>query len=97
MQKLETSDYRGTQWPGFNPEEEEEGYPLYVFLIYPCVGGISADCFDSPLVMKVRSRTGSVMSGASTPGTNIQSKNLSERDLQRADEALSNGVNGATK
>ncbi|KAF8521143.1 glycogen synthase [Gautieria morchelliformis] len=78
MQGLETSDYRGGQWPGFSKEEEEEGYPF-------------------PLVMKVRSRAGSVLSGASTPGNNNgQSKNLSERDLQKADEALSNGINGST-
>ena len=30
MQSLQTSDYRGGQWPGFSKEEEEEGYPLYV-------------------------------------------------------------------
>ncbi|KAF8582402.1 glycosyltransferase family 3 protein [Ramaria rubella] len=81
MQRLETSDYRGSQWPGISQDEEDEGYPY-------------------PLVMKVRSRAGSVMSGASTPGMGSQSKNLSERDLQKADEALSsvaqpNGVGGA--
>ena len=42
----------------------------------------------SPLVMKVRSRASSVMSGASTPGGGVY-KSLSERDLQKADAALS--------
>lgn len=51
--------------------------------------------FDSPLVMKVRSRAGSVMSGASTPGGGAF-KSLSEGDLRKADEALShvNGIDG---
>ncbi|KAH8113181.1 glycogen synthase [Phellopilus nigrolimitatus] len=44
--------------------------------------------YPFPLVMKVRSRASSVMSGASTPGGGSY-KNLSERDLQRADAALS--------
>lgn len=51
--------------------------------------------------MKVRSRAGSVMSGASTPGGG-RSKSLSETDLRKADAALSNvtdsqtnGVNGS--
>ena len=39
--------------------------------------------------MKVRSRTNSVMSGASTPGGG-RSKSLSEGDLRKADAALSN-------
>ena len=55
--------------------------------------------------MKVRSRTNSVMSGASTPGGG-RSKSLSEGDLRKADAALShvtevpgtetpiNGING---
>jgi glycogen synthase len=44
--------------------------------------------------MKVRSRAGSsAMSGASTPGGGTF-KSLSERDLQKADAALSQ-VNGA--
>lgn len=43
---------------------------------------------SSPLVMKVRSRASSVMSGASTPGGGAY-KSLSERDLQKADAALS--------
>uniref|UniRef100_A0A5K1K6P1 Glycogen [starch] synthase n=1 Tax=Ganoderma boninense TaxID=34458 RepID=A0A5K1K6P1_9APHY len=81
MQALNTSDYRGYQWPA-SQEEEEEGYPF-------------------PLVMKVRSRANSVMSGASTPGGG-RSKSLSETDLRKADAALSNvtdtqtnGVNGS--
>lgn len=43
---------------------------------------------DSPLVMKVRSRAGSVHSGVSTPGGGAF-KSLSEGDLQKADAALS--------
>ncbi|KAI0259149.1 glycogen synthase [Gloeopeniophorella convolvens] len=46
-----------------------------------------------PLVMKVRSRASSVMSGASTPGGG-PFKSLSEGDLRQADAALSQ-VNGA--
>ncbi|KAI0653137.1 glycogen synthase [Cubamyces menziesii] len=58
--------------------------------------------YPFPLVMKVRSRANSVMSGASTPGGG-RSKSLSEGDLRKADAALSNvneaqsatnGVNG---
>ena len=48
--------------------------------------------FSSPLVMKVRSRSGSVMSGASTPGGGAF-RSLSEGDLKKADAALSQ-VNG---
>lgn len=48
---------------------------------------------NSPLVMKVRSRSGSVMSGASTPGGGAF-KSLSEGDLKKADAALSQ-VNGS--
>lgn len=48
----------------------------------------------SPLVMKVRSRSGSVMSGASTPGGGAF-KSLSEGDLKKADAALSQ-VNGTS-
>jgi hypothetical protein len=47
----------------------------------------------SPLVMKVRSRASSVISGASTPGGG-PFKSLSEGDLRKADAALSQ-VNGA--
>ena len=46
----------------------------------------------SPLVMKVRSRSASVVSGASTPGGG-PFKTLSEGDLKKADAALSR-VNG---
>ncbi|KAF8327676.1 glycogen synthase [Amanita rubescens] len=53
------------------------------------------DSYPFPLVMKVRSRSSSVISGASTPGGGTF-KSLSERDLQRADAALSQ-VNGITK
>ncbi|KAK1230060.1 glycogen synthase isoform 1 [Marasmius sp. AFHP31] len=55
------------------------------------------DSYPFPLVMKVRSRAGSVMSGASTPGGGAH-RSLSERDLQQADEALSqvNGVKDLT-
>ncbi|TFY59783.1 hypothetical protein EVJ58_g5560 [Rhodofomes roseus] len=51
--------------------------------------------YPFPLVMKVRSRASSVMSGASTPGGG-KSNSLSEGDLRQADAALSqvNGVNG---
>ncbi|KAF9006940.1 glycogen synthase [Cyathus striatus] len=51
------------------------------------------DSYPFPLVMKVRSRSGSVMSGASTPGGGVF-KSLSEGDLRKADAALSQ-VNGA--
>ena len=42
----------------------------------------------SPLVMKVRSRASSIMSGASTPGGG-RMNSLSEGDLRKADAALS--------
>jgi len=45
--------------------------------------------FFSPLVMKVRSRASSVMSGASTPGGG-KFNTLSEVDLRKADAALQN-------
>ncbi|KAG8903419.1 hypothetical protein FRB99_003314 [Tulasnella sp. 403] len=50
------------------------------------------DSYPFPLVMKVRSRAGSVLSGASTPGGG-GGRSLSERDLRKADEALKQ-VNG---
>jgi len=78
MQTLNTSDYRGHNWP---EHEEEDSYPF-------------------PLVMKVRSRSGSVMSGASTPGGGAF-RMLSEGDLRKADAALSlsqvNGDNNSPK
>jgi len=46
------------------------------------------DGYPFPLIMKVRSRASSVMSGASTPGGGNY-RSLSERDLQKADAALS--------
>jgi len=52
------------------------------------------DTYPFPLVMKVRSRSGSVMSGASTPGGGAFNS-LSEGDLKKADAALSQ-VNGAS-
>jgi glycogen(starch) synthase len=63
---------------------------------YSWPGNEEEDGYPFPLVMKVRSRAGSVMSGASTPGGGAF-KSLSEGDLKKADEALShvNGVNGA--
>ncbi|KAH7886647.1 glycosyltransferase family 3 protein [Phlebopus sp. FC_14] len=73
MQRLNTSDYRGFDWPR-GTEDEEDGYPF-------------------PLVMKVRSRRGSIHSGVSTPGGGFNS--LSEKDLQKADAALSQ-VNGGS-
>jgi glycogen synthase len=54
---------------------------------------LSDDQGPSPLVMKVRSRASSILSGASTPGGGTF-KGLSERDLREADAALSQ-VNGA--
>ncbi|KZV65647.1 glycosyltransferase family 3 protein [Peniophora sp. CONT] len=72
MQGLNTSDYRGYQWPN-HQEDDEDSYPF-------------------PLIMKVRSRASSVMSGASTPGGG-PFKALSEGDLRKADAALSQ-VNG---
>jgi glycogen(starch) synthase len=46
------------------------------------------DSYPFPLVMKVRSRASSVMSGASTPGGGAF-RSLSEADLRQADTALS--------
>jgi glycogen(starch) synthase len=57
----------------------------------PC--DLALTCRRSPLVMKVRSRASSVISGASTPGGG-PFKSLSEGDLRKADAALSQ-VNGA--
>lgn len=100
MQSLHTSDYRGYAWPGAQ-EDDDDAYPLYVLLslFHFFIYFILSPPFYSPLVMKVRSRASSVMSGASTPGGG-PFKSLSERDLQKADAALSmvngngNGVNG---
>jgi hypothetical protein len=68
---------------------------LCVYICFFSYFSINDTGLYSPLVMKVRSRAGSsVMSGASTPGGGAF-KSLSERDLQKADAALSqvNGVN----
>ncbi|EJT98189.1 glycogen synthase [Dacryopinax primogenitus] len=46
------------------------------------------DSYPFPLVLKVRSRASSIMSGSSTPGGGFN-RTLSEGDLKRADEALS--------
>jgi len=54
------------------------------------------DSYPYPLVMKVRSRGGSIKSGASTPGGGM-SQSLSEKDLQKADAALSHHTNGNAK
>ena len=86
MQALHTSDYRGQVWP--RKEDEDESYPLYVISSTSYLLLRSFAHLSSPLVMKVRSRAGSVRSGASTPGGGGY-KNLSERDLQKADAALS--------
>jgi hypothetical protein len=79
---------------GYHGIDEDDSYPLYVVLLT-----VSNQCFFdslsfvcSPLVMKVRSRSGSVMSGASTPGGGAF-RSLSEGDLKKADAALSQ-VNG---
>ena len=93
MQALGTSDYRGYHWPS-QGDDEDEGYPLYVRAL-PFSHALTDYFRSSPLVMKVRSRASSVMSGASTPGGG-KSNSLSEGDLRKADAALSqvNGVNG---
>ncbi|KZS95224.1 glycogen synthase [Sistotremastrum niveocremeum HHB9708] len=51
------------------------------------------ESYPFPLVMKIRSRSGSVRSGASTPG-GTQSNNLTEGDLEKADAALNSVVKG---
>ena len=89
MKVLDTSDYRGQgsyNWAGTH-EDEEDGYPLYVARIFS-TSLTDVSPLYSPLVMKVRSRAGSEMSGASTPGGGTL-KSLSEGDLKKADEALS--------
>ena len=92
MQALNTSEYRGQSYHGI---DEDDSYPLYVVLSHRqytlhFLNLLSFVC--SPLVMKVRSRSGSVISGASTPGGGAF-KSLSEGDLKKADAALSQ-VNG---
>ncbi|KDQ08558.1 glycosyltransferase family 3 protein [Botryobasidium botryosum FD-172 SS1] len=61
---------------------------------WQALAGEEDDGYPFPLVMKVRSRAGSIYSGASTPGGGMN-KTLSEGDLRRADEALSHIPNGA--
>ena len=94
MQALGTSGYRGYHWPS-QADDEDEGYPLYVHVLAYSLHTPTDCLYPSPLVMKVRSRASSVMSGASTPGGG-KSNSLSEGDLRKADAALSqvNGVNG---
>lgn len=78
---------------GYHGIDEDDSYPLYVVLLTVVLtfsDSLSFVC--SPLVMKVRSRSGSVMSGASTPGGGAF-RSLSEGDLKKADAALSQ-VNG---
>lgn len=89
MQALVTTDYRGgyQQWPNA-ADEEEDGYPLSA-LSLPSLRSSIDLLFFSPLVMKVRSRASSVMSGASTPGGG-KFNTLSEVDLKKADAALQN-------
>lgn len=92
MQGLTTSDYKGNQlWHGLR--EDEDSYPLCVLTCFLLKSHLADRFYHSPLVMKVRSRASSVMSGASTPGGG-GGRSLSERDLRRADEALKQ-VNGA--
>jgi hypothetical protein len=57
------------------------------------VSSHNANHVVSPLVMKVRSRAGSTMSGASTPGGGVF-RSLSEGDLKKADAALMSEVEG---
>jgi len=56
---------------------------------WPNMADDEEDGYPFPLVMKVRSRASSVMSGASTPGGG-KFNTLSEVDLRKADAALQN-------
>lgn len=93
MQVLNTSEYRGQSYHSI---DEDDSYPLYVVVLLTfSIPGFFLNILlfvCSPLVMKVRSRSGSVISGASTPGGGAF-KSLSEGDLKKADAALSQ-VNG---
>ncbi|KAJ7575907.1 hypothetical protein C8J56DRAFT_900521 [Mycena floridula] len=91
MQSLTTSDYRGAN-QGYNQTGAGGTYANQ-----GGAGGINwpsqgdeDDGYPFPLVRKVRSRSGSVMtqSGMSTPGGGAF-RSLSETDLKRADAALS--------
>ena len=63
---------------------------IHCLRLYPLFPRSFVDLlFSSPLVMKVRSRASSVMSGASTPGGG-RFNTLSEVDLRKADAALQN-------
>lgn len=89
---------RGTKTPGDLGTLTEEMQELktgdYHGLAWPTQGVDEEDSYPFPLVMKVRSRAGSVRSGASTPGGGAF-RSLSEGDLKKADAALSQ-VNGST-
>ncbi|THH06293.1 hypothetical protein EW145_g4185 [Phellinidium pouzarii] len=69
-------------------EMQSLGTSDYRGTVWPVSKEEEDEGYPFPLVMKVRSRTSSVISGASTPGGGSY-KSLSERDLQRADAALS--------
>ncbi|KAL0058370.1 glycogen synthase isoform 1 [Marasmius tenuissimus] len=92
---------RGAATPGdigtLTEEMQALGTSDYRGYGWPSSADDEEDSYPFPLVMKVRSRAGSVMSGASTPGGGAH-RSLSERDLQQADEALSqvNGVKDLT-
>jgi len=94
---------RGAATPGdmgtLTEEMQALGTSDYRGYGWPSSAEDEEDSYPFPLVMKVRSRAGSVMSGASTPGGGTFNS-LTEHDLQQADEALSqvkeeNGVNGS--
>ncbi|KAJ7575900.1 glycogen synthase [Mycena floridula] len=89
MQSLTTSDYRGANQGDANQSGTGGG------VNWPSQGD-EDDGYPFPLVMKVRSRSGSVMtqSGMSTPGGGAF-RSLSETDLKRADAALSQVSDGA--
>ncbi|ETW76420.1 glycosyltransferase family 3 protein [Heterobasidion irregulare TC 32-1] len=75
-------------------EMQSLGTSDYKGYVWPTNQDADDDSYPFPLVMKVRSRASSVMSGASTPGGG-PFKSLSEGDLRQADAALSqvNGTN----
>lgn len=87
--QLATADRGRGRWVSFVSGCSYQDVVSYWFISALCVTAC-----DSPLVMKVRSRAGSVHSGVSTPGGGAF-KSLSEGDLQKADAALSQ-VNTAT-
>ncbi|KAF9782427.1 glycogen synthase [Thelephora terrestris] len=85
--------FRGTATPGDIGTLTEEMQALVTNDYrggYQWPGNIDEeDAYPFPLVMKVRSRASSVMSGASTPGGG-KFNTLSEVDLRKADAALQN-------